>query len=100
MIAMQRSPSKARGKRIDRVELDQPDSVRSHPIEEAARRKHRSEAIVDYVDLHALLLFRDQLVGELVPDLIAVENVGLEIDVMRRALDRGEHRAIRRGAVL
>src|SRR5258708_4310476 len=96
MIAMQRCPSKARCKRIDRIELDQPDSVRSHPIEKAARRQHRTEAVVDYIDLHALLLFRDQLVRELLPDLIAVEYVGFEIDVMRGALDRGKHR----GAVL
>ena len=59
MIAMQRRPSKSRGERIDRIELDQPNSARSHSLEETAARQHRAEAVVDYIDLHALLLFRD-----------------------------------------
>ncbi len=100
MIAMQRSPSKAGSKGINRVEFDQPDSVRSHSIEEAAPRQYRSEAVVNNIDLHALLLFCDQRVRELLPNLIAVEYVGFEIDVVRCALDRGEHRAIGLGAVL
>src|ERR1700735_4666990 len=100
MGAMQRSPSKPRRKRIERIELDHLDVARSHPLEEAAVRQHTAPAVVDYIDLHALLLFRDQRIGELVPNPVAVEGIGFEIDVVRRTLDRAEHRAIRRSTVL
>src|ERR1700691_3234384 len=96
MVAMQRSPSKPRRKRIERIELNHLDTARSHPLEEAAAREHTTPAVVDYIDLHALLLFRDQRIGELVSNPVAVEGIGFEIDVMRRAFDRGEHRAIGR----
>src|SRR5260370_27736911 len=94
MVAMQRGPSKTGCKRIERIELDQPDSLRAHPIEKAAARQHRSKSVVNYIDLHPLLLFRDQRVRELFPNLVTVEGVGFELDVMRRALDRAEHRQL------
>src|ERR1700678_1433356 len=100
MIAMQRRPPKPGGERIERIELTQPDSARAHPLEQTAPRQHRAPAVVNYVDLHALLLLGDQRVREPLSDFTALENVRFQVDVARRALDCAEHRLVCRRAVL
>jgi hypothetical protein len=85
---------------LDRVELEHAHALLLHRGEEGARRLDRSDAVVDQVHLHALRLLGDEQVGELAPDVVVPEDVDLEIDMVLRGADRGEHRLVGRRPVL
>ncbi|MNG09829.1 hypothetical protein D3C84_932650 [compost metagenome] len=100
MVALVQLPARSGGQGIDRVELHQPDTRLTQSVEECRRRGEGADAVVDQVDLHATALLGDQGVGEALPDLVVVEDVGFHVDVVTRAFDGREHRRVGLGAVL
>src|SRR5262249_32744763 len=86
-------------RRIDRIELAQVRAAVAQLVEILPRRADRADAVVEDIDLYALRdLLADDL-RQLLANLAALEDVGLEIDVIARGIHRREHRAMGARAV-
>ena len=99
MVALVYRPSGLRGQRVDRIEFLHLDAGIDQALEELARRRERSGAVIHQRDLEALRAARDQRIGELLTDFIVFDDVGLHQNVVFCTLDRREHCLVRRRAV-
>ena len=94
MVALVHVPARLGGERVDGVELDRLDACVLQALEKRLRCGEAADAVVDQVDLDTLSLLCDQGVGEFPPGLVALEDVGLHVDVVACRGDRREHRRI------
>ena len=59
-----------------------------------------AEAVIDQVDLDPAPLLLQQQIRELPPDFVVLDDVGLEVDMVARGADCGEHRGVGGRSVL
>ena len=101
MVAMVErvEPSRHHGSGPQRIELDHLHAARGEVREEFPGRVERARRVVDEPHVESRPRFLGQRGGELPADVIAVEDVGLHVDVVLRPLDGGKHRRVGLGAV-
>ena len=100
MVAVIQFPALAHRQRVDRIEFEHARASFGQLLEEGGWRAEAAHAVADQVDLHAMLLLGDERLHEALADLVVLENVGLQVDVVARGRDGGEHRLVGVGAVL
>ncbi len=83
-----------------RIERHHLDAACLQFLEEFLRRLVRAHRVVDEAHLHARLGARDERRGELLADIVGLEDVRLHVDVVLGTPDGGEHRGVRVGPVL
>ena len=100
MVALVQLPTRCRGRRVDRIELQRADATVAQALEELLRRAERTHAVVDQVHLHACALLCDQCVREAPADRVVLKDVRLHVDVVNRGCDGHEHGTVRIRPVL
>ena len=80
VVAVVHFPLADPGHRVDGIEGQQVDAARFHPLEKGLRHAEGADAVVEYVDGHALAALFDQQVGELHAQFVLVEDIGFQVD--------------------
>ena len=99
VVALVHRPALAQRQRVDRVEFQHPDAAVLHLRKQRRGGEQRAHAVANYIDLHAGALLGDQRGGKALAHFVVVKDVGFHVDVVVRALDGGQHGAVRLGAV-
>ena len=91
VVAVIDLPGCQRGERVDRTELQQLHTAHPQALEKSAWCPDCAHAVVDHRNLYPLCLLLQQRVGKLPPDGVVFDDVGLQVDMVGRRPDGGQH---------
>src|SRR5437867_5532791 len=84
VVAIVELPAPGGLRRVDRVEFADRNAGPPQGVEVLARRLDRADAVVEHVDLHTLRDLACQERREPLSDLAALQDVGLQVDMVAR----------------